>query len=429
MEVLYIIIWSFVVVLSVIISMISKKWRESLSSGLVGGIVGAIIGLLLSVFSIMSFGFSGLAASVVLSGIGFFIIGLSVYSLTAIWYVLPPFLKKPITYLLVFGFIFLMIYLAIFFWQLPVTSEYLKLIDIEPVQKGFGEIAKFRYCFYADPRCPFFVQWENPNVQTAEEELYVDVDFSEKKISPENTINLLVSFSVSNPEFGELKIKPKCYLGKDKEKELEIEKMGAYAYGDEFIFPTTASGQELHTTLRCKGEIQEAIDKNIYSEMVVIELERPVIVKTVWPVWIGLEPKIGLVKSEMKFNAPYSIAMTSHNDMPFEEGKEYDFQIVLKRQAEESNIKEVKYIVVSFPEGVLASCEHFQPLDHEIELLGQDYETLKNIANYNLEYEKFTFPCSLYVSKAPRQAVLSPIELEAEYIVYSDYKTKIIKSP
>ena len=219
-------------------------------------------------------------------------------------------------------------------------------------------------------------------------------------------------------------------MGKNKSEELQIDRMGSYSYGDEFVFGRTSQGQELHTSLRCTGDIAEAGEKSVYSDIVILTLERPVSVKTTWPVQIGQEPKIGLVKSEMKFNAPYTIAMTSDNDMPFAEGREYDFQVVLKRRQEDARLAGVDYINVKYSDDISASCENgFEGIDHEIELSGYTYDALKNLTQFDSQLDRFSWPCNLYVSAAPRQAVLSPMELEAKYNVYSDYITRIVKSP
>ncbi|MCX8194429.1 MAG: hypothetical protein N3G19_03700, partial [Candidatus Pacearchaeota archaeon] len=287
----------------------------ALSAAIAGAIIGAIVGVVLSLFAIYNLGFSGLLATLVL--------GLSCALGAALLFAAFTFLVKGLANLIgekgarvVMGIVsgaVIGAMIGIFFSPMGITvmPEYLKFADPlrETVVKGLTEFAKFRHCFYADPRCPFFVPWEDPNIQSVEEEFDVDIEFSEKKILPDNTINVLVSLSVKNPEFGDLRIKPRCYFKKDKERELDIEKMGAYSYGDEFIFPTTAPGQEIHTSFRCTGEIPEAADKNIYTEYIVIVLERPVAVKTTWPVWIGKQPRIGIVRSEMKFNAPYIISL------------------------------------------------------------------------------------------------------------------------
>ncbi|UZE93843.1 MAG: hypothetical protein IB618_03710 [Candidatus Pacearchaeota archaeon] len=410
-------------------------FNASIGAAIPGLIIGGVIGVLLSLFAIYDLGFSGLLATLILGVVGAFGLGLLFFVFTAVVKGLSNLIgergARIITGLLagaVIGAIF-----GLFFSPLGVTimPEYLKFADPlkETVVDGLEELAKFRHCLYADPRCPFFVSWEDPNVQSIVEEFNVKVDFSERRILPDNTINLLVSLSVRNPEFAELHIKPKCFFKKDKERELIVERMGSYAFGDEFVFGTTSPGQELHTTFRCIGEIPEAADKNIYSEYVVVELERPVGVKTIWPVWIGEQPRMGIVRSEMKFNAPYIVALGSNNDMPFEEGKEYDFQLTIKRKEKGAKLKEIETINVKFPEDVLASCDNFEGIDHEFELSDYDYDSLKNIAQYEKEYDKFIFPCGLYVVSAPKEAVMAPFELEAYYRVYSDYSIRIIKSP
>ena len=414
-----------------------EVWHASVGAAIPGAIIGAVIGILLSIFAIFDMGVSGLLATLILGLSGALIMALIFGVFTALVKGLANLVgekgARVITSVIVGAVIGTLI--GLFFSpggaMVPLMSEYLKFADPlkETIVKGIGELTKFRYCFYADPRCPFFVSWEDPNIQQSKEELYIKIDFSEKKILHDNSINLLVSLSVSNPELAELHVKPRCYFKKEKERELRVGKLGTYSFGDEFVFPSTAPGQELHTTFRCVGEIPEAIDKNIYSEYIVIELERPVNVKTTWPLWIGQQPRMGIVKSEMKFNAPYIVSLGSNNDMPFSEGEEYDFQLTIKKKGEDTILKKINIIDVQFPEDILANCEHFEGIDHEFELRDYDYENLKSLTQYDKESDKFVFPCSLYVISAPREAVLAPIELEAHYIVYSDYKTRITKSP
>ncbi|MCL6500442.1 MAG: DUF456 domain-containing protein [Candidatus Pacearchaeota archaeon] len=418
---------------------VSYKFREifdaALSAAIAGAIIGAVIGVVLSLFAIYNLGMSGLLATLILGVLGALGVALLFAAFT--------FLVKGLANLIgekgarivtgvaagaIIGAI-----VGIFFSPvgMAVMPEYLKFADPlrEFVVKGVVEVAKFRHCFYADPRCPFFVPWEDPNIQSVEEEFNVEVEFSEKKVLPDNTINLLVSLSVKNPEFGDLKIRPRCYFKKTKERELTVERLGAYAYGDEFIFPTTPLGREVHTSFRCTGEVPEAAEKNIYTEYIVVELERPVAVKTTWPVWIGKQPSMGIVRSEMKFDAPYIVSLGSENDMPFEEGKEYDFQLTIKRKEEGVKLKEIEKIIVRFPEDVMASCTHFEGLDHEFEIGKYDYNALKKLTQYDEEQDKFIFPCSLYVVSAPTEAVMAPFDLEAYYTVYSEHKTNILKSP
>lgn len=130
----------------------------------------------------------------------------------------------------------------------------------------------------------------------------------------------------------------------------------------------------------------------------------------------------------MQFNAPYSIAMLSNNDMPFNEGQEYPFSIVLKKRAEDAKLKQLDFMILKFSEDLIIDCEGFKGLDHELEIKDYSYEGLKNATIYDRTYDKFSWPCTLYVASAPRMAVLSPVEIESKYLVYSDYMTRIVKS-
>jgi|GEM_PF-2366041 len=405
--------------------------KLALPAGLVGGIIGAIVGVLLSLFAVFSIGLQGLFATLVLGLIGFAAGFAFVWLVTFIWYASPPGLRKFFATIFTIVVIFGVIVLAIFLWRQPFTREYLKfaLPLFEQVGKGWHDLrVSWGACLYLKPPCPFLIDWESPNVQSAQEELNIQVEFSDSKII-QDKINLAVALSVANPELAELHVRPRCYLGKDKKQELQVENMGSYSYGDEFVFGTTRPGEELHTSFRCVGSVPEAAEKQVYSEYVVVTLERPVSVKTTWPVQIGQEPNIGFVKSTMQFNAPYTIAMLSNNDMPFKEGQKYDFSIVLKKRAEDAMFKHLDYMSIKFPEDLIIACEGFKGLDHELEIRDYSYEVLKNITQYEKTYDKFSWPCSLYVASAPRMAVLAPVEIESKYVVYSDHVTRVIKSP
>lgn len=412
-----------------------RGWRD-LTVGyiFIGLVVGAVIGVLLSLFSIYEMGLSGLLGTLVL-GLSCAGIAALVGALLGLTYWIPEKVKVAISA----GFIILVLIAMVWGVILPMQRagtlpEYLKFASplFEAVQKGLKEVAEFRHCLYADPRCPFFVPFDDPNIQSRKEELSVDVAFDEKKIKADNTVSLLVKLSVSNPKLAELRIKPKCYFKtKDKNKggrELTVERLGTYAYGDEFRFPSTGEGEELNTQFYCYGDILEGADKNVFSEKVIIELERPVAVKTTWPVWIGKKPRKGIVRSEMAFNAPYIVSLASNNDMPFEEGKDYGFQVTIKRRADDVKLKRIESIIISFPEEIMAECEHFEGLE-EIEIREASYDALKEITQYNAEQDKFVFPCTLYVSAAPVEAVMAPVLLESYYSVYSDHSTRIFKSP
>jgi len=408
---------------------------HGVTSGISGMIIGAIIGVIISFFAIFNIGLSGLLATLTL-GLAGLVIGFILSFIFGFTYeALPPQIRNSIisVFGIILGIIALVgvVYLFLYLNNAGVLPEYMKFLSpaFDASSKAWNELAKFRYCFIADSRCPFFIQWENPNVQNVKEEFYVGVDFSDKRITKQNQLNLMASLTLKNPELAELSITPKCYFGKNKTRELSIGNMGAYSQGDKFVFGSTLSGQELHTSLRCTGDIFEASDKNIFSEIVVLTLERTVNVKTVWPIYIGEEPKTGLVKSEMKFNAPYSIALVGYDDMPFEEGKEYDFSIVMKKQQEDAKLKEINFISLKFSEDLMIYCDGFNGLDNELELKDYKADALRNVTQYDSEQDKFTWPCTLYVSNAPRQAVLSPVEVESSYVVYSDYQARAVKSP
>lgn len=399
----------------------------------IGLIAGAVVGVLLSLFSIYNLGVQGLLGTLVLglSCAGIFAIVGFITGFISYW--LPDWLKSFFTILFILAIFAALIWAIIKMERADTLPEYLKFASpvFEGFQKGVKELGMYRYCLTADEKCPFFVPWDEPTIQSKQEELSVDVSFDEKNIRSDNTVSLRVSLAVKNPTLAKLTIKPRCYLKSKDEKgsELKVERMGTYSYGDEFEFPPASAGEELHTEFYCSGDVFEAEDKNIYSEKVIIELERPVSVKTTWPVWIGSTPRKGLVRSTMSFDAPYTISLASNNDMPFEENKDYSFQVSIQKKAEDVSLKRIQSISITLPEDIMAECEKpFENIDYTIELGDVSADALKNMTQYNKDLDKYVLPCTLYVAAAPREAVMAPIQLEAQYSVSSDYDTRIFKS-
>jgi hypothetical protein len=152
-------------------------------------------------------------------------------------------------------------------------------------------------------------------------------------------------------------------------------------------------------------------------------------VKTTWPVWIGTTPRKGLVKSSMSFNAPYTVSLASNNDMPFEEGKDYSFQITIQKKADDVEFKRLQSLSIYVPDELMVQCgDSFANINNFVEIREVSYDIMKNISQYNEELDKFIFPCTLYVSKAGVQAVQAPMQLDAYYSVYSDYDAQVFKS-
>ena len=405
---------------------IAKEKRtllSSLSAALIGAIILSVICALLSIFSVVEIGSAGIPSLIVfvLIGAGFG------FCLGFIYGIFPSNLK-------VLAVLIIAVLLFLVFSQLyKVQPGVLQPIFSSLKGKGsgilnvVGKIKDYKYCFTADPRCPFFISWEEPYVEKGEEDVEIDVRFSERRIKEDNTINVLAEITVVNKKIPELHVKPKCYFKKEKERELKVEKLGSYAKGNEFVFPM--SDLEMHTTLRCSGSIPEAEDKNVYTEYIVLELERPVSVTTTWPVWIGKKPNKGIVRSIMSSEAPYSVALASNNDMPFEQKKEYDFKVIIKRKDANARLKEIEELVITYPLEMLVECNSFESTEAGLALRNVPYQTLKEISDYEKEKDKFIFPCSLYVTRAPVGAIQAPIVLNARYVVYSDYITKVYKAP
>ncbi len=407
---------------------LKESLKSSFGAGILGAIIGLILSLLLSLYPIFTFGFPAL-----LGAAGIFIVfivgGFALFFFLGFLYY---YVNMPIQFKNAIIFGCAGIALGLLLWAVFISTtgpvgSYMSFAMApirDKIDNFFTELGKFKFCFYADARCPFFVQWDEPQTTNAEELLNIDVQFSDQKIL-ENEINLLVELNVKNPELTELKIKPKCYLGKTKEEELEIGNLGKYTIGEEFSFPL--SSYEMHTSFRCLGDLPPTTNP-VYTGKVLVDLERPVSLKGNWPIYIGSEPNMGRAKTIMSFNAPYSIALFSYNDMPFEEGQYYDFSLTIKRLDEDSKLKMIREIRLQFPDSINAECNHFEATGQVLELYNIDAELLKNISYYLKEEDKYTFPCRLYVKSAPQEATLAPINIEASYDVVSEYTTDVLKS-
>lgn len=417
-------------------------WQAFLTGGIIGVIVGAAAGLVLSIFSIIQLGMSGLLATLVLMivcalmvGVGFGVINII---LTFIRTSLPP----QVVGLLAGILCFVAVFAVLFIWfntPLLGTSfgQYFEA-GIEPVAKtlsyGAKELYKWRYCFVADPHCPFYIDWSDANVQSTQEELQVNVNFKEKQIRNE-AIDLLAEISVTNPEKYELEIIPRCFLGETIEhsRPITVRQMGTYTEGSMFVFPM--SSETLSTSLRCTSDVPECKAAPVcLDQRVFLVLERPVHLEGVWPIYTGERyavtgPK--QVRTELKFNAPYSITLYSSNDMPFDSGRQdgYTFSLAIKQRDEQTKLKDVEKIRLTFPQNVLASCEGFEAQSNDLVIGPFDAQWLKLNVDYDPEELSYIFPCTLIVRNAPITASLSPIGIEADYTVTSQFEAKITKQP
>ncbi|MBS3073281.1 hypothetical protein J4465_00595 [Candidatus Pacearchaeota archaeon] len=438
--ILYVLLLVFAIISSAFRNDWDMVWRTALQRGVTAGIIGAIVGVLISIFSIFQIGLQGLGATLVLGGGGFLGVGLIFWTFAVIQNGLPPQVARYLSIagaiLLCIGIIFGLI--SFFTWMNynPVAAEtfgeYFKFAS--PLTTGIknaGEqLSKFKYCFVADPRCPFFVNWDNPDVQNPEEQFYVTLQFSENQIINDN-VNTLCSLNVMNPSFSDLTYKPACYYGSsyDQKKFLEVTRRGSYNYGNEFIFDSSVNEQ--HTSFRCSGAIPEAVDKPIYSEKLFVDLERPVLAETTWPVYIGLGSNMGKIKSTMNFKAPYSTALASDNDMPFNPKNTYDFRIVLKRQDDNSKLINLEYLTLSYPTSdYIIECQGLElAADGILEIRNKNSAELKKIFLYSSEEDKYSLACTAYIIDAPETPILSPISVESKYDVLTQFEGIIKKTP
>ena len=418
-----------------------EMWQSFLAGLLPGGIIGAALGVVFSIFSIIQMGISGLLSTLVLM-IMCGIIGAAALGVMNVLRTYTVTLLGPRGAGILSGILFgLIIGLFLIFVADPAMGgafgQYWEA-GWEPVSKtlsyGAGELYKWRYCFVADPHCPFFIDWSDANVQSQEEVLQVGVNFKEKQIRNDQ-INLLAELSVNNPEKYELRLTPKCYLGKtiEKAKLIAVRQMGSYAEGYEFVFPM--SSETLSTSLRCAGDVAACRYQTVcLDQKVFLILERPVRLQGTWPIYIGEKYAITgpkQVRTELAFNAPYSVTLYSSNDLPFDSGHKYgyDFSLAIKQRDENTLIKDIESIRLTFPENIIASCDNFEAQGNSLVIGPLDDQWLKMNIQYDSEEKSYVFPCTLIVRDAPITAALAPIGIEADYTVTSKFETKITKQP
>jgi len=418
-----------------------KEVWQSVVAGLIpGAVIGAALGLVFSIFSIIQMGFSGLLSAVVLMLVcgagGAAGLGVANMVRTFLFAWLGP-KGAGILAGILFG---LIIGLFIIYFANPATNgafgQYWEA-GWDPVSKTLGntakELYKWRYCFVADPHCPFFVDWSDANVQSKEEVLQVNANFKQTQIKSDN-VDALIELSIKNPEMYELHLIPKCFLGErlEKSRSITLKNMGTYAQGYEFIFPMSAD--TMSTSMRCAAEVTECMSKAVcLDQRIFLVLERPVVLQGVWPIYIGQKYAITgpkQVRTDLKFNAPYSVTLYSSNDLPFDSGKKdgYDFNLAIKQRDEETQLKNIELIRLTFPENMIASCQEFGAEGNDLVLRNvPDENWLKNHVQYDAEEKSYIFPCNLQVKNAPINAALAPIG--TAYTVTSNFETKITKQP
>ncbi len=423
-----------------------QEYAQAIKGGAIAGaIFGGIAGILLSIFTIINLGFNGLLATLVMALTGAAVGALCLALFNVIRMASVTALGEKgagiLTGILVGIVAGILINLLILPAGGSVAIEYWKL-GLEPVTNtlsdGWNELSKFKYCFYADPKCPFLIDWSDANVQSVQEVLSVGVRFSEYQIKNDE-INIIAEISVKNPEKYELHLVPKCYLGTkiDKSREITIKNAATYFQGVEFVFPM--SSETLSSSLRCSSSVPECQNRNVcLDQKVFLVLERPVRLQGTWPIYLGQKysfPGPRKVKTELKFNVPWQITLSSSDDMPYDEKKTYNFQLSIKQRNEETKLKNIELIRIIVPENLNIECRNFEAVSStELELRSIDGtpidETwLKQNAQYDSVDKKYTMPCAMYVKKAAINAELSPIEIESDYTVTSTFSHVITKQP
>jgi hypothetical protein len=388
---------------------------KGLANGLIWAIIFAIIGVCLSFFSIIdapAVGVSGMAAL----GISGAVFG---FGLGFLYGFFPKNLKFLAIIIIILAIILVVYWLST---EARVSGglfgEYLHPISMRMEGMGdfFSGFREYTYCFGNDPRCPFIKMWEDPKVESSQERIEVKVSFSNDRVVNDN-INLVVNLNVRNPEPESIEVFPKCFLGLEKEEQLQVVNPGSYWQGDRFVFPS--SQNQMTTSYRCFGSTDKL------SETVYVIHERPVEVVTVWPIKIKNQVENddyeGTIRSQMTYNAPYYVSLSSNNQIPFEQGKDYDFNIIIKRKERDVELKHLESMSLVSQSEVYLDCEGFEGTV----LQDLSHDELKQIAQHEKTNDAFRFLCSLYVADAPENAIISPITANTRYIVESEHKKLI----
>ena len=387
---------------------------KGFSSGVFWAIIGLILGVVLSFFAMMNIGVAAMSSMLTLGlgGGGFGLVCGFIYGVF-------PKNMKIVPIVMVIG---VMIIVSIFLVNEAQLNTGWFGPSLHPIITRFEGIddlfTDFRgdalACLSGDPSCPYLAVWEDTNIINNEEKVIVKLSSSNNKIF-DDEINLLSSLTVTNSEEEDIEIFPKCYLGAERE-EMDIINPGSYWTGSSFVF--SQSEYEMSTSFRCHG-ISDKLSERIY-----VVLERPVFTTTTLPVSIINEkPKEyeGKVRSDMTYNAPYTVSVSCDIDMPLIQGNDYDFEIIIKKKERNVKFKKLESLTIMSLSEVFIDCPFGDQLNDV------DYEQLKLISDYDPTRDEFRFLCSLYVADATENAIQSPIIAEAKYIVESEHKVLVSK--
>lgn len=388
-------------------------FKRGLSPGLISGIIGAIIGAVLSIFTMIEVGVAGIPSLAILALSGF-VLGFAIGFFPAIFPSKTRIIGIFLVLIIIIASGYYVITSASMNTGLIGTSLYPIFSKLSGITNVFDNFADYGACFTGDERCPFIAIWEDPNVKTSEERINIQLDSSNTKIF-DNEIRLINSLKVMNPEEEDIEIIPKCYLGTEKE-EIEVTNTGTYWQGNSFIFPQ--STREMSTAFRCEGTSDKI------SDTVYVVLERPIFTTTTLPVSIisGVpEEYEGKIRSDMQYNAPYTVSIACDSDMPLVQGNEYDFSIIIKRKDSNVKFKKLESLEIIAPSEIFIDCPNFE------QLTDINVEQLKIIADYSPATEKYELACSMYIADAPDTATETFMYVETKYIVESEKKVLVSK--
>jgi hypothetical protein len=296
-----------------------------------------------------------------------------------------------------------------------VLFEYMKAPAgiVGPIKSLWRDFRGLLACTRGDTEnCIFFTMWEEPSIVNKTQAITVNMKAINKNIDSDGSFNIKITLDVNNKYVDFLEVIPKCYVDG---QEVDVEGLESYAQGIGFVFPKSETTR--HTSFYCSGSVEPL--PGTYTKKLEVVLERPMIVLSHLPVWLqkGSEHQRGVQSSFMENWAPYTFAIASLSDQPFDVG-DYGFSLILKQVDDDSELKSIEWIrVMADSERVSIDCDDFDVIgdnDLQIEDINKN-ELLKYSTKRTIE--TYMFNCKLHVLNAPSEEEKAFIRARTLYIV------------
>jgi len=387
---------------------------SAISAAIIGALIFAIIGAILSIFPIVKLG--------VISSMFWliFFCGIFGFCLGFIYGIIP---EKNLATLVVILLLALVVWFIIkqgMYEKGLLAKAFMPLKESLSGFEGFNKIKDFWHDYFVQPfeclKDPSACYLEEGKPATMTRPLKIDMQL-EKKIE-EDKIRITTKMNVLNRKIPKLIIRPRCFLKEASEKEKigeegeeEIEVFGFGSYSKETFFEFPKSEEEMHTQFSCSAPLTE-------KGKIIIKAEIPLNFNVSWPVWLGKEPRIGLVKSIMSYDVPYSVTFLTNNDMPFEKGKKYEFWIEVKKKWSGFKLRQID-MEIRKPKEIEIDCEGFEKTMDGL-FLSEAIETIETEKK-----ERIIYSCTLEVMEAKQKAVKAFIQALVNYEVYVEKTQQI----